>query len=260
MKRKHPGWGDVVMGNTFVEPRDIQAIFAKPGREWTKPEEVRIKSEKVQVLEWLNEPVRLRYFLVIGLRVLGEGATRQDAEDTWQEFFKPRSEDRGSRFDPVVETYDGKGGFLSYFTVCWTRFCLEKRRPLRNRLKHELTMESKGRGDDADGGIELEVVDQHPDSDPALAAERKEQAAALAERKDQAAAKRKDQERDLAACLSELNEKLRAVLVMHYLESKSFERIGQELEIAKGTARVRACRARQRLAECLEAKIQETNP
>ena len=124
------------MGVPLLPPPTIVLIFAKPGCTWGP-------DEKDRVTKWLNEPLQLSYYLIVGLRNLGERAVYQDAEDAWQEFFKIR-ENGTSRYDKVVESYDPQRftvpAFPGYFQICWVRFCWKMRRkPGRGNQPYVLT-------------------------------------------------------------------------------------------------------------------------
>jgi RNA polymerase sigma factor (sigma-70 family) len=224
------------MGSLLIVPDDIQAIFEKGGSTWNEKETIR-------VIEWLNEPARLGRFLRFGLRSLGHGATSQDTEDAWQEFFTPRTPDHGRHFNRVVDTYDPTiQRFQVYFNSCWIGFCRERRRPLGRRLAHERTGVFTIRDGDNDEKCELEVVDDHPESDPVEVATRRERRGAVLD------------------CLNQLDDLSRTIVVEHYLEGTSFEEIALELGISESNAKVKAFRARQQLPLCMMARIREAKP
>ena len=57
-------------------------------------------------------------------------------------------------------------------------------------------------------------------------------------------------ELDLKMCLEELDENEREILSM--IPSSSYNEMAEELEISKSNLRVKICRAREKLAQCLE--------
>jgi RNA polymerase sigma factor (sigma-70 family) len=213
------------MGSGLIEPDDIQAIFAKSGKDWDV-------GETQRVIDWLREPGQLGYYLRYGMCALRQVGTSHDVEETLQELFQ--------RFYKVVSEYDPKRSpFGAYYYFLWRQSCGKKKKTLGRRLTHERTGALRRRDVDSDEELELEVVDDHPDSDPVESARRRERHEAFED------------------CLNQLEPRERSILVEHHLEGRSFKEIAKTHKISVPNAKVIAHRARQKLGLCVKAKIRE---
>lgn len=92
-------------------PGEIDAVFDKPGRDWTF-------EERENVVIWLNSEPQRSYLLLFAKRQLGCSAKLEDAEDTCQEFYV-------KRFNVVIDRSDPARGarFWTYLLFCFGRFC-----------------------------------------------------------------------------------------------------------------------------------------
>ena len=129
----------------------IERIFDKPGRCWT-PE------ERGHVKEWLGKQEQHRYLLFRAFRCLGHGATVEDAEDAWGEYYI-------ERLDLHINTYDSSLGlhFRSFVYRWFGLFCSEIGKRLRAKAQREVSLWVEGEGGRT---IELEFIDENDSCDP----------------------------------------------------------------------------------------------
>lgn len=209
----------------IAEPPDIKRIFDKPGRKWTPEERIRVKV-------WLHEDRQLGYLLFFALRHLGHGATVEDAEETWGEFYV-------KRLDASIDNYDPAKGrrFWNWLLFCFERFCHKKGKSIRKKRKREVPLETKSADEEVER-LRVELVDEGPSVDPEEALEEQEELLAVRQA--------------MWKCMSELKPLYHTVVVIYYFEEKSVAEIAEELGISESTVKVRLYRARHQLAECLQ--------
>ena|ERR1700730_17233357 len=137
--------------HSFVESPAIAQIFDKPGLYWTLP-------ERREVKEALNQPAPLRCLLLIALRRLGRGATTQEAEDAWSEYYV-------RRLDADINKYDPRAGlrFWAFSKKWFGWFCQDEGKKLRKQHHREISLViEKGAG----VTIGLELVDEQSSHAP----------------------------------------------------------------------------------------------
>jgi RNA polymerase sigma factor (sigma-70 family) len=202
----------------IVAPPDIEKSFSKPGREWTSGEKTRVKT-------WLNEDPQLYYLLVFALHHLGAGAQSADAEDVWQDFCE-------TRLSRIMNNYDHEKGrrFWNWLLFCFERYCHDGGEQNRKRRKSEIPLIQETKDGEL---LVLEIVDEHPDSNP------EEQFA------------QKEKWRIVQECLRSLPEGHYTVVVRFYFEGLSVKAIALILQISEALVKVRLFRARRRVAQCL---------
>ena len=206
-------------------PPTIEAIFNRPGRDWTPV-------EALQVKEWLFEDGPFYYLLhLCGLR-LGSSGTEQDAEDAFGQFYTRRLDSVIFLYDPARER---KKTFWNYLLMCLERDAIRYGEKLRKQAGIEISLD----GTDAveETGVEAEYLP------PGL------QPTALNEPEDTAMMRAMMQA--LQDCLEQLPGNHRQAFLLLLVEEISDKEAGEIMNALPGTVRVWAARARAALKKCL---------
>jgi RNA polymerase sigma-70 factor (ECF subfamily) len=165
------------------------------------------------VVDALREPRVTKYFLNFALGHLGRGATREDAEEASQDFacqVLPR----------VVALYNpAEGSFWNYCLTCLRRFLWQRATALRRHIESPRA------------------------SDPATP-----EHAAADQFEPEAVALRRETSALVQAAIAQAPEADRRVLQLFYEQMLTHTQIAEALGITTTAAKVRLCRARQRLA------------
>jgi hypothetical protein len=129
----------------------IERLFDKPGRCW-------MPAERHHVKAWLGTDEQFRPLLFHALRHLGHGATVEDAEDAWMEYYT-------ERLDAHINTYDPAKGcrFWNFLWLWFALFCKEKSRRLRMKAQREISTVVEG---DEGRTSELESIDENEGCNP----------------------------------------------------------------------------------------------
>ncbi|MFC1714820.1 RNA polymerase sigma factor [Candidatus Poribacteria bacterium] len=210
------------MSDSVTPPTDvyIQAIFDKPGRNWSQ-------EECKTICGWLLEKRKREYLLKLVLLQLGVEKTAEDAEDILGDFL--------ATIHLVIDSYDpGKGRrFWNYLIICFERFCHRRCKAIREKYRHEEPL-IKAIGTEENEFIEMEIVDSSPNSDPEKALAHKEFIKAL------------------NSCIKNMLPKYRNVFQLRDVDGLSMMEIAARLSISVPNAKVRLFRARKMLAKCLQ--------
>ena len=204
-----------------VIPVSIEAIFGKPGSQWSADGQTR-------VVEWLFNSVQLNYLLRFCLYHLGPKASSEDAEDTWEEFCT-------YRLPSVIRLYDPAKGrrFWNYLLLCLQNECGHSRKKLhkRSRVEQQLQMTHPA-GDD-----EIEItIEPILGNNPIDILELKNLITAL------------------QGCLELLPINHQKAFSMVVLQEGGYGQASKVLQEEPGTVRVWVCRARAALRKCLNNK------
>jgi RNA polymerase sigma factor (sigma-70 family) len=207
-------------------PRETGAIpppaaLLRPGREWDE-------DERRAVLAWLlSGRVRL---LAYALRWLGPEARWEDAEDALQDFCL-------ANLGTVLRCYDPvRGELLPYFVRCFRNWCSKERRRRFTRARRMPTrsLDQAVEAHEKDAGFPpLALADPNPGPEARVVAA--------------------DLLDILWDCTRDLPVRYRAV-VESVAGGRTYEEIAAGLAISRGAVKVRMCRARQMLRDCLRRK------
>ena len=211
------------MGNTVNEPAAIQAIYERPGRQWTAAEKQRVK-------EWLLASEQLGALLHFALYNLGEGVSAEDAEDTCAVLL-------AHRLDALINLYDPTRGrrFWNYLLFCLERECWRDGDKLRQRRWREPSLD-----------VEVDLGDGN-----SLALEWR---FAVSEMNPEAAVEKVELWLALQHCLETLPPAFYQLVIRHYFDEEPLAKISVTLGLSEINVKVRLYRARQKLAECLAAE------
>lgn len=164
------------------------------------------------VADALREPRVVKYLLNLALGHLGRGATKEDAEEAIQDFVcqvLPR----------VIALYDpAQGSFWNYCIASLRRLLWQRATALRRHI-------------------------DSPSAEDSVASEH-----AAADREPEAMALRREASSLVQAAMAQAPEPDRQVLHLFYERMLTHSQIAETLGITSTAAKVRLCRARQRLA------------
>lgn len=216
-------------------PPDIEAIWAKPGSNWTPEERDRVKN-------WLNSEPQLRQMQTLALKHLGQDAAWEDAEDCWGDYNGPPDDEppptaelvRECPIQRAIDSYDpAKGEFRAYLRLCFKQFCWRR---AQRRAKSPLGgRRAEPPGDEEGEQFEWGLTDDRTPG-PEAATESRESYAGLTD------------------CLNGLPAQFKRVVTLHYFEGYSLAEIANKEGISEELVKVRLFRARQMLKKCLERK------
>lgn len=226
------------MSTHITVPPDVEEIFSKAGYKWTS-------DERYRVWEWLNERPQLQYLLGFASRHLGNGATREDVEETWSKFnLYPSSKRKGEwvySLEGVMNSYDpnAENGrrFWNYLLFCFKLFCHDEGKRIRRR--HE--REGRHLYNETEEGehIEVEFVDKSATPQEDLEKKEEQSPIIIAVRQ----------------CINELPQKYRVIVRMYYFKEMSMVEIAMAQKITENYVKQLLFRARQQLARCLREKL-----
>ena len=209
-------------------PPDIEAIFKKPGCNWTDKECKRIINSL-----WSKE--RLPKLLTLTRHHLGPPPpSPDDAEDALRNFCISQSQ--ADYLDKLTSKYDPqKGRFLTYFTTALKRFLHKQGAEIRERLSREDSLVSaqhaREDGLDKDSeSIELILLDDNLNSQPDLLSEYEE----------------------AINCINQLPTNERKVFIAYHFKPYSYADIATDMKITEANARQLCHRARVQVTKCLE--------
>jgi RNA polymerase sigma-70 factor (ECF subfamily) len=128
-----------------------------------------------------------------------------------------------------LDSYRGQGSLLSWLRGIALRLCLDWRRGLGHRLRQLVSIHRE------DGDLDIPAPDRSESREAGLSVT------------GQA----------FQAALSRLSTKQRACLVLHELEDLPFADVAREVGCAEATARVHHHRAKQKMRELLDYRVDE---
>jgi RNA polymerase sigma-70 factor (ECF subfamily) len=194
----------------FDLPPELEQIL-RDG--WTRAK----KEDRQRLLDWLREPVRLRYLAGIAGKRLG--LTRADLEDALQEFWV-------TTVDGVLRNFDPSRLFVPYLITSFINCIQRHGRRVKRRAATEVPYPVLNT---PEGTIELEFEDTTPARDPwRLEA--------------------------LTECVNELSPPYRVVVQLFYFEELFVEEIATQLNLSVATVKTRLHRARHALRLCLNRR------
>jgi RNA polymerase sigma factor (sigma-70 family) len=209
----------------IITPQAIEKIFTQPGRNWTP-------LEAIQVKEWLFENAQLHYLLHLCSLRLGTGASEQDVEDAFSQFYT-------YRLDSVILLYDPKRekrkSFWNYLLMCLERDCFRCSRKLQKKSLREYPLVDIEPGEEV--GINPEYLSgdlQEPLQKSPEGATTVKQALTALER-----------------CLEFLPANHRQAFLLLVVQEISDKEASQVMNSPPGTVRVWAARARAALKNCM---------
>ncbi len=204
-------------------PNNIEVIFQKPGRDWTK-------DEREQVIKSLFCTERLRKLLTLTRRHLGPPPpSLADTEDVFCEFRARKS--KSTILDKVINNYaPQEGRFLKYFITALKRFVHARGKMIRKSHRPNVSL------DDKEGeSIKLILPDLNLNSRPDLANEYGEAISHINQ------------------CITNhLPEDQRKTFVTRYFELRSYAEIAEDMRITEANARQLCHRASVHVKRCLE--------
>jgi RNA polymerase sigma factor (sigma-70 family) len=195
-------------------PEYLQLINVKSGAEWTD-------AENLAVAAWLSEGEQERLVWGCAARYLGTGATKQDIEEVWIDFYKILLSRARESYRP------GGPGFATYLlNVCLKNYCVVQGNRIRRRQAREQPIE------DLDPRTIVEVADEHS---PRLLAERNAFVAALQQ----------------ALAHPSMPVRQRTAFKLKYLRELSYDQIATEMQAPLGSVKAWVHRAAARIANVL---------
>ena len=128
-----------------------------------------------------------------------------------------------------LDKYRGQGSLLSWLRGIALRLCLDWRRGLGRRLRQLVSIHHQ------DGDLDIPAPDRSESREAGLSVTG----------------------HAFQAALKELSTKQRACLVLHELEDLPFAEVAREVGCAEATARVHHHRAKQKMRELLDYRVDE---
>jgi RNA polymerase sigma factor (sigma-70 family) len=175
---------------------DVERIFDRPGITWTR-------EERVFVIDWLYRPAQHRRLLTFARNNLGKAATRDDAEDVWQEFSVGLEKGVINLYDPGR----GKRFWSFLLSPCFQQYCWKRGKVIRRREATE-PVEDEAVAVPDPRSLESSIVDRD----------------------------------SLRTALRMLGSACRALIVMAYVEGRSGQEIALTYGISPPNVRVRLFR------------------
>jgi RNA polymerase sigma factor (sigma-70 family) len=209
-------------------PPDIQAILGQPGRCWTD-------KEVFQVKVWLNEEPQYNQMIEYTQQYLGREATREDAEEVWQDFCLGQT--GSSSLDYYIRRFEpGKGRtFLNWaIHLCFRQDCVKKGNKIRERLE---SIESIFSVKNNERGAQAELIELEANKQAVNPAEQLEREEFL---------------KALNRCLFSLRPQHRATFVLREIEELSVKETADQLGVPQGSVKGRLNRAKHELKKCLK--------